>query len=823
MFNGQIGVDIRNGIRALRRGPGMTAMAVLSLALGIGANTAIFSVAHAFLLQVWQVREPQALEFVRARNADGERIGDFPWTTVEQLRLASRSFTGVAAFDGSTVAASIDNEPEIVYAEFVTGDYFPLLGIQPALGRLLTPADDLPGRPPTVVIGHAFWRQRFGADPHVIGRTIHVKDLVCTIVGVTGPTFFGERTAGSAPALMLPMTWHGALGLKDHQTFEMLGRVRPGATREAARTELDALYQQALAAERPAAAARAGASTSERAPMVSHIELQSALRGDFDNERFAREVWILQLVAGLVLLLATVNVASLQLARGAGRERELATRLALGATRPRLIRQLLAESLIVAAAGGLLGLCAAQWGADVLLSLTLGHTPPSSTASPVVQMPVVAFTIALIGLAALLCGMFPAIRLTRTDQTGGLSTSLRPRTGDRAPRGGWSLIVVQVALSIVLLVPAALLIRSVNQLARVDLGIDPSRISVMSIYPTLAGYEGPREMELYQRLLDRLNAVPGVEAASFSRYPILRRARWHGLTITADRVINDPDASFVVDAVAPRLFDVLGLRVLAGRDFNRGDTGSSARVAVINQALADRYFPNATAADAVGRTVEFEGVHRQIIGVVANMRFGVRDDRPAPAVYIAYTQAPADMLGQMWLKIRTTGEPLQTMPTLRREILQIAPTLAPAWAEPAHASIVNDSSAEASLASLVSASGLTALFLAMVGLYGTMAQSVLRRTREIGVRIALGAQMSDVTRMILRDAAQLVIAGIVLGVPAAWAGAHVIGSFLFGVGPWNPATTAICCTIVASVSAFAAFVPARRAARVDPMIALQRD
>jgi predicted permease len=407
MFEGII-EDVRNGIRALRRGRGLTMMAVFTLMLGIGVNTAIFSVAHAFLLRVWQVREPQMLSFVRARGTDGQQIGDFPWTTIERFRLSTRSFSRLSAFDGSTVTVTIDGEPEIVYADFVTGDYFSLLGLQTPAGRPLTADDDRPGQPAVAVISQAYWRQRFGGDPHVIGKTVVLKDLVCTIVGVTGADYYGQRTAGRGPALTIPMTWHTALGLKDHLSFELLGRLRDGVSREVARQELDTLYQQALAAER---AANREASDG---PLAAHIELQSALRGDFDNGQFTREVWILQLVAALVLLLATVNVASLQLARGAGRERELATRLALGATRPRLIRQLLAESLLVAALGGFLGLCVAQWGADVLLALTLGST--TTSASPVLQTPVVAFTLGLIVLAALLCGVVPAVRLTRTDQ-----------------------------------------------------------------------------------------------------------------------------------------------------------------------------------------------------------------------------------------------------------------------------------------------------------------------------------------------------------------------------------------------------------------------
>jgi predicted permease len=803
--------DLLNGIRALRRGRGITATAVLTLALGIGANTAIFSVAHAFLLRLWQVRDPQTLTFVRARDAAGHLNDDFTRPVVERLRVPSRSLSGLAAFDGSTLTVTIDGTPQIVYGDFVTGDYFEMLGIQTTLGRVLTPDDDKLDRPPVAVIGYAYWRQRFGADPHVIGKTVTLKNLVCTIVGVTSPTYFGRGIAGNGPALTLPMAWHAALGLKDHTTFGLLGRLRPGVGPDTARSELDALYQRALAEERPTSSDPSNPAT------VSHIELHPGLRGDSDNGRFTREVWILQLVAGIILLLATVNVASLQLARGAGRARELATRLALGATRTRLIRQLLVESLLVSSAGGILGLAVAQWGADGLLIITRGAAPLNTT---VLTVPVVAFTIALIGVATMVSGVVPALRLTRPDQASRLSTSLRTRHADHASRGGWSLIVVQVALSIVLLIPAALLIRSVDRLARVDLGYDPAHIAVLSIYPTLAGYEGPRELELYQRLLDRLDTVPGVEAASFSRFSILRRARWQGLIIHGEREINDPGASFVVDAAAPRFFDAMGVRLIAGRDFSRGDTASSGRVAVINQALAERYFPH---GNAVGHALEYEGVRREIIGVSANMLFGVRDERSVPAVYIVYTQAPPDMLGQMFLKIRTVGDPTSMLPTLRREILDIAPTLAATNAGSALSQIASDSSAEASLASLVSVAGVMALFLAMVGLYGTLAQAVIRRTREIGLRIALGAQTRDVTGMILREAGQFVLMGIVIGVPGAWASARVVGSFLFGVGPSTATPTIACCAIVISVSAFAAFVPARRAARIDPLVALRRE
>jgi predicted permease len=345
-------------------------------------------------------------------------------------------------------------------------------------------------------------------------------------------------------------------------------------------------------------------------------------------------------------------------------------------------------------------------------------------------------------------------------------------------------------------------------------------VIVMSVYPTLAGYEGAQELALYPQLLDRLNGIRGVEAASFSRYPILRRTRTRGLLVHGDRDIVDPDGLFVVDAAAPRVFAAIGLRLLAGRDFERTDTAGSERVAVINQAMVDRYFGGHR---AVGRSLEFDGVRRQIVGVVSNTRFGLRDEQPVPAVYISYTQAPPDMLGQMWLKIRTTGEPTALIPTIRREILDVAPRLVPAWTDTESDLIASSSGAEASLAELVSASGALALFLAMVGLYGTMSHAASQRTREIGVRMALGAQTREVMGMMLRQVGRLVVGGLALGIPCAWMGSRVIASFLFGIGPASLSTTLASCAVVVVASAFAGYFPARRAARVDPVVALRSE
>ncbi len=794
---------IRIGARILRRDLGASALAVLSLALAIGANTAVFSIAHAYLLRDWQVRSPEQLVFVRARASSGERIGAFPGPTIEQLRALRSPFAALAALDGSTITVISRGQPEVVYGDFVTGDYFPMLDVRASVGRLLTPEDDRPASPPVVVLSEPYWTTRFGADPAIVGRTVILKDVVCTIVGVTGAEYFGRQTAGAPPAITVPMVLQPHLALKDHLEFELIGRLRAGISSEAARAEVDAAYQQI----------RNQGPVADRA-VDRHIELQSAERGDSQDDRFVRQVWMLQAVAAIVLLIAVINVASLQLARGIERQHELTVRLALGATRTDLVRQLLVESAMLSGLAGALGLCAAHYCAAALLTLTGAGTPADVV---VLQAPALALNGALMVAATIVCGTFPAMRLTNI-QASDRQLLLRAR-GMRASRAGWSLIVVQVALSIVLLVPAGLLARTVNAFSGVDLGFEAKHLVVMWIFPTLAGYDGNREMDLYARILDRLNALPGVEAASFSRYSILRRGRAHGLTIHGDREIVDAGASYVLDAAAPRFFAALGLRIVAGRDFSAADTAASTRVAVINQELAVRYFGGGR---AIGASLDIEGTRREVVGIVSSMRFGVRDAAPAPAVYLPYTQAPDDMLGQMLLKIRTTGEPAAIVPTIRRELQAIAPTLAAVSIATAAADIAASTSAESSLAVLVSASAIIAVFLAMVGLYAAVAQAVRRRTAEIGVRLAVGARPVDIVTMIVRQAGALVVLGLLVGVPCALAVAHTGSSFLFGVSPADPATILTCACVVLFVTALAAYVPARRAARIDPVAALRR-
>jgi predicted permease len=428
----------------------------------------------------------------------------------------------------------------------------------------------------------------------------------------------------------------------------------------------------------------------------------------------------------------------------------------------------------------------AHYGSSTLLMLVRNTTSDA----PVLEAGTLAFDAASIVVAAIASGIIPALRLTRVDAPGDpRSGSLRTRSPHGTARAGRLLVAIQIALSLVLLVPAGLLTRSVDALDRVDLGFNPDRLIEMWIFPTLAGFDGAHELDLYARLLDRLNAIPGVRTASFSRYSILRRGRAHGLTVENDRQIVDPAASYVLDATAPGFFDALGLRVAAGRDFSRFDTPTSARVAVINEALVRRYFGGEV---AVGRRLRVEDGCREIVGVVASMRFGVRDAQASPAVYIPYTQAPEDMLGQRLLKIRTASQPAPVVPLIRQELQAIAPTLAPVSIETASADIANATSSESSLSALVGVSAALAMFLAMVGLYATFTQAVRRRTTEIGVRMAVGPGPQDIAVMILRQVAMLAGVGLALGISGAFGAARAAASFLFGVGPADVPTIAVC-------------------------------
>ena len=811
--------DTRYGLRMLRRSPGFTAVAVLTLALGIGANTAIFSLLDAFLLEKLPVKDPQELVFVRAIRSDGQTLGEFSYRKFEQLRDHNSSFSGMYAFDASNGNVTVDGQSEIVPNDFVTGNYFEVLGAGALLGRTLTPDDDRPGKKPVTVISYSYWQKRFGGSEETIGKTIYFGQMAFTIIGVTPAQFFGRNVAGRSADVVLPMWVQPELGLKDHDTFEIMARLKPGVSVEQARADLDVAYQQVPADE----AASATPAENEQGPHTRRIELRPAIHGEGQpTENFATEMAILAGVVGVALLIACVNVAGLLVARAAARQKEIAVRVAIGAERGRVIRHLLAESVLLAMMGGLLGLLLAKWGAGLLLTvLSYGYAPISFQLN--LNLKVLTFTAGISTLTGVFFGSVPALWGTRVD--------LNPVLKGAEGRGGSSvlhrglaksLVVPQVALTLTLLIGAGLLVRSLKELYAVDAGYNSDRLLTMWVFPAMNGHEHGREMSLYRELYEKLNTIPGVQSASLSRLRMIY-GRWHRKVWVQGEAAASTDAREVYcDPIGQRFFETMGIGLLLGREFSMADSETSPRVAVISESMARTFFPG---ENPLGRRFGFNGANSsgdvEVVGVVKDIKHRIGEAEPREAAWIPYTQAPADMYGQMTLLVRTAAAPASIAPAIRSEVQSVDKSLPVGKIETESAELDDYLGGWRSMGTLLSFFGGLALVLAALGLYGAMSCMVGRRTKELGIRLALGAQKRAMLWMVLREAFLLVAIGVVIGVPVAMAASRLISSMLFGVTATDLRTISSATLILFAAALLAAYLPARRAMRVDPIVALR--
>ena len=795
--------DLRFALRVLRHSPGFTAVAILSMALAIGANTAIFTLMNAFVLRFLPAPDPEQLMFVERARARGGVETDFTYEAFRQLRDHNSTFASMIAFDDTNISVTVNGQPEMVPAEFDGAGFFPLLGARASLGRAFTDAEDRDGGPPVVVISNTYWNRKFARDRAVLGQTIILKRKPFTIIGVMPIEFLGRRTAGRAPDLWIPMSWQPQLRLKDHDTFEIIARVKPGITPAQARQDLDVIYQRYLETAPGPRPAKEG------------IYLQSAAHG-VRRQRITDELRLLTIAVGLLLLIACANVANLQLARGAARQREIAMRVSLGATRWHLIRQLLTESLLIASAGGVCGLFLAWWGSNFLLS-AMGLDPIESKPG----LGVLVFTALISAATGLLFGLVPAMRLATTARQLSFvmrqSMPLRERGRILPPAN--ALVAIQLALSLVLVVGAGLLTRSLEKLLQTDVGFERDRVLVAAAIPTFLGYEGEKELRLYETLLDRLSAVPGVQSATLSRFRLFM-GHWNRRFSASSQPVTGESPEAFCHPIGPRFFETMSIPVLLGREFSRGDNEFGPRVAIVNEAVARARFQG---VNPIGRVVRFaEGDPYTVVGVVKNVKqISMREDPPRMAIYIPYTQTPPEMLGQITFEIRFAGAPSSIIATLRRAVRAVDPDLALIDIGTQEETIVERMDEERSLAKLVSLFGAMALLLAMVGLYGTVSYALARRTSEIGIRMALGAAGRDVLRMVLRETFRLVAMGFVIGVPVAFAGSRLIANRLFGIAPADPVTFAGAAAALATVAVLATIVPAVRASRIDPLVALR--
>lgn len=814
--------DLRYSVRVLRKSPVFTTVAVLSLALGIGVNTAVFSLINDLLLREINVSDPAALVSLRRIQPRGGSSSQFDISMFEELRDHNTSTRGMLGWGMSRMGVSAGNRmAEMISTAFYSGNAFSLLGVRPLLGREFTPEDDRPGRRAVAVISYEFWRRYFGGNDAVLGDTMDAKGIPLTIIGVMPPAFTGLAiTDTNRPLdLMLPLVWYPRFLLNDESpTVNIVARLKPGMSLGWTRAELNVVFSRSVSRTLDPTLP----DDRKRALLSQSLELKPAGRGNPGRwEGYKLRLSILMGVVAIVLLICCGNVANLMLARAAARQRELAVRLAIGAARRRLIRQLLTESLAVGILGGSAGLLIAVWG-NAALSKILGL---GSTL--VIDWRVLGFTASLSLVTGMLFGLTPAFRFTRID----LSQSLKERAQRSEkpvsrPLGlGRMLVSVQVALSLSLMIGAGLLLQTLRNLDRVDVGFDRQNVLLFWIYPTVLGYEGSKEIRVYQDLLERFNRIPGVVQASMARHNAMQGGLSTERFRTAgSRSGRQNEIATSINAIAPGFFGTMRIPVIAGRDFSSRDTVSSARVAMVNRKFALDQFG---AENPVGKHIimgDKLGQDLEIVGVVRDFLYHdmlVDPAVPSQQVFLPFTQAPRDMLGQMCFVLRTARDPLSVVPDVRREAQKVDRNLAVGnpntQADEVQASIGE----QRSLAKLITMFGALAVLLACIGLYGVVSYKVARRTGEIGIRIALGARQSDVLTMILRESALMVVSGVAFGIPIAFAATRYLSSILYGIKPYDAATFACGVLLLTAIASLAASIPAARAARVDPLVALR--
>ncbi len=805
--------DLRYAVRTLRRSPAFTAIVVFSLALGIGANTAMFSVMDGLMLRMLPVRDPEQL--VRIQGAQYKEFlkayvtfERFPRAMYEHFRDHNEVFADTFAFhDLARPEIAMDGRTESFgQVQLVSGNFFPALGVSAIVGRRITTDEDWAAEP-VAVISYGYWKRRFALDRSVIGKKVTVNNVVLEIIGVTPARFFGI-SPDAAPEIWAPLRMQNQFTVLNGQNdvMNIMAHLKRGVTAQQASAELVVLYRQI-----PEDRFRTGYSKEATIEALPGGRGYSTLR-----EQFSRPLEILTIVVILVLLTACANVASLLLARATARRTEMSTRLAIGANRARLIRQLLTESWLLAVAGGLAGLALAWWGNSALLSLL-----PSGPAPLILHLDarILGFTVAVSALTGILFGLAPALRGTRVNLAASTRTSTATRSGLRLNK---ILVVSQVAMSLLLLAAAGLFVRSLGNLKNVDLGFNPERLIQVSLDTGGAGYRSPQIPALYQQLLERLGAIPGVHSVSGVRNGIIQ----NDSTSTSIFVpgFTPPGEDTRVDSadVGPRFFETAGLPLVSGRDFSLADNATSPKVVIISEALAKRYFPGQNPVGKLLASSPSQATGFEIVGIAKDAKIVTVRRNAGPQLYFAMLQTHPNRLNAM--EIRTTGDPASVMATARQQVLAINNRLLLS-VKPLRQQIDDTLLQERMIGKLSALFGLLALLLASGGLYGLMAYSVARRTNEIGIRMALGAERGRVLGMILRETLVLVCIGIAIGIPVALAAVrlarHWMDSLLFGVQATDPVTLALAALLLAIAAVLAGDMPARRAARLDQMAALR--
>jgi predicted permease len=810
--------DLRYAVRRLSQRPGFALIAILTIALGVGANSAIFSVVNAILLRPLPVESPDELVEIYSQEGDEEPI-THAYPDYLDIRVRDDLFSGVTAYTVDFFSVELGTEPEVTLGESVSADYFEVLGVPAAMGRaFISGEDDAPGAPAVAVISHAMWQRRFASDPAVLGRTLRVRGQTVEIIGVMPPKFKG-LLVGFSSELWMPLTSNQSFAAGDDlrnrgsRWLMMKGRLRPGVTPDQAQAGLDVLAGQ-LAAAYP----ETNADPLRRFPVIPTNDVRLHPMVD---RALVPVAALLMTVVGLLLLIVCTNLANLLLARALGRRKEIAVRLAIGAGRWRLIRQLLTESVLLAVLGGALGLLVA-WGTVELL---VRFQPPVFVRLSLdlgIDGRVLAFTFLVSVLAGVFFGLAPALQATRPQLTPALKNELEAVTRKYRTFGlRGSLVIVQVAVSLVLLIGAGLFVRSLIGAQRIDPGFERERAAIMTIAPTLADTDTAGVRNLYTELRERALGLPGVEAATLaSRLPLGVSVNINELYVEGVDTPEDEAPSIDVTVVSPGYFETMGVPLLQGRDFVDGDDATSPLVVIIDEAAAQRFWPG---ENPIGKRLRLggpEGPQRAIVAVAQTTKVRTLGEQPRPYLYVPLAQRHRGIIS---LVVRTAGDPAATLPLLRREGLLLDESLPIMELKTMkqHLGIMLFAPRVGGI--LLGVFGGLAILLATIGLYGVVSYAAAQRTREVGIRVALGARPGDVVRLVIGQGMVMVGVGAVIGLVLAFAGARPLGSFLYGIRPWDPSTFLGITLLLVGVAFVATMVPALRAARLDPTVALRRE
>ena len=814
--------DLRHAARILAKSPGFAAIAVFSVGLGIGANATIFGFLNAIFLRPLPVQDPERVVAVFTSDFSGPLYGGSSYPDYLDFRTKTDAFDGLAAYTVAPMSLSEGSQTDRVFGELVTANYFAVAGIQASRGRTFRPVEDeRPDAAPALMVSDGFWRRRFGADPALVGKAVTLNGHPFTVVGIAPPGFTGMMR-GLAVDLWVPMTMAGAIPSSDkldgrgNRWLLLLGRLKPGLTAEAAAARL-----AVIAGQLQQAYPENWTDVKKKQRVVTVVPESQARLFPAARGAVLGFLALLLSVVGLVLLMACTNVASLLLARATARRREIAVRLSLGASRGRIIRQLLTESLMLSLLAAVVGVVVALWATDLLMALR--PPVPFPVALDIrLDLRVLGFTLVLAVLTGLVFGLAPALQASRPE--------LLPALKDGSAGGGhagsrWAprrlLVVAQMAMSLVLLIGAGLFLQSLGNAHRIDLGFESANLLLLSLDLRLNGYAEPRGRQLYEQLLERANALPGVRSASLAaEVPLGLGGTRRGISIEGYEAPSGEDMGVHTNTVGPDYFRTMGIPLTRGRDFTVADRAGAPGVVVVNEAFVRRYWPD---QDPMGKRVflgDRSGTPAQVVGVVKDGKYVTLGEDPTPFFYVPFLQRSES---DATLHVRTTGDPRGLVEAMQKEVRALDPSL-PVFDVKTMTDHLGLSLLPARLAgSVLGLFGLVALILAAVGIYGVMSQAVRQRTRELGVRIALGARPTDLLSMVLAQSMRVALVGLAIGLVAALGLSRLVASLLYGISPVDPVTFVAIPALLAAVALLASYVPARWAMRVDPMVALRHE